>query len=141
MLNIGAQELLVILAIALIVVGPAKLPELARSIGKGLREFRKVQDEVKDMVRFDLDTEPDRPAPRTPTPPTRPRLGGGPGGTSQASTDASSEDGQTGGGALDGEDTASARASVPEPSNPEPQVEPDPDGESAAVDERAADAT
>ena len=79
MFNIGAQELLVILAIALIVVGPAKLPDLARSLGKGLREFRKVQDDVKDMVRFDLDPTSDRPVSRGPVRPTKPKVGGGPG--------------------------------------------------------------
>jgi len=58
MLNIGTQELLLILLLALIVVGPQKLPELARSIGKGMRELRKLQGEVKDMVKVDLNPEP-----------------------------------------------------------------------------------
>jgi TatA/E family protein of Tat protein translocase len=61
MFNIGPPELLVILLIALIVVGPQKLPELSRSIGRGLREFRRVQDEVKDMVTFDLEAPPEGP--------------------------------------------------------------------------------
>jgi TatA/E family protein of Tat protein translocase len=71
MLNVGPWELMVILLIALIVVGPQKLPELSRQIGKGLREFKRVQDEVKDMVTFDLfsEPEPQRPAPSsTPSP-------------------------------------------------------------------------
>ena len=55
MLNIGTPELFVILVVALLVVGPQRLPELARQIGRGLREFRKMQDDVKDMVRIDLD--------------------------------------------------------------------------------------
>jgi sec-independent protein translocase protein TatA len=38
--NIGPMELIIILAIALIVLGPKKLPEAGRSIGKGLREFK-----------------------------------------------------------------------------------------------------
>jgi sec-independent protein translocase protein TatA len=38
--NIGPMELILILAIALIVLGPKKLPEAGRSIGKGLREFK-----------------------------------------------------------------------------------------------------
>ena len=38
--NVGPMELIVILAIALIVLGPKKLPEVGRSIGKGMREFR-----------------------------------------------------------------------------------------------------
>ena len=38
--NIGPMELIVILAIALIVLGPKKLPEVGRSVGKGMREFK-----------------------------------------------------------------------------------------------------
>ena len=58
MLNIGPQELLVILVIALIVVGPQRLPALGRSIGRGLRELRKAQDEVKRTIQVNLDDEP-----------------------------------------------------------------------------------
>jgi Tat protein translocase TatB subunit len=73
MLNIGPQELLLVLIIALIVVGPARLPELSRTIGKGLREFRKVQDDVKAMVKFDLNDEPVAPKPASkPASPTSP---------------------------------------------------------------------
>jgi Tat protein translocase TatB subunit len=57
MLNIGPPELLLIIVIALVVVGPQRLPELGRTIGRGLREFRKVQDEVKDMVNTGLDDD------------------------------------------------------------------------------------
>jgi sec-independent protein translocase protein TatB len=62
MFNIGPSELLVILVLALVVVGPQRLPELSRQIGRGLREFRKMQDEVKDMVKLDLSE--DTPTPR-----------------------------------------------------------------------------
>jgi sec-independent protein translocase protein TatA len=55
MLNIGPQELLLILVIALLVVGPHRLPELGRTIGKGLREIRKAQDEVKRTIQVNLD--------------------------------------------------------------------------------------
>lgn len=51
MFNIGTPELLVVLVIAMVVVGPERLPELARWVGRGLRELRKVQDDVKDMVQ------------------------------------------------------------------------------------------
>ena len=73
MLNIGPQELLIVLIIALVVVGPQRLPELGRTIGKALREFRKIQDDVKDTLKFDLDADPEpyvRPtqAPRASTP-------------------------------------------------------------------------
>jgi sec-independent protein translocase protein TatA len=56
--NVGAQELLIIFFIALIVVGPRRLPELGRALGRGLNEFKKIQDEVRDMVKFDLSEEP-----------------------------------------------------------------------------------
>ena len=73
MFNIGPQELLVILIVALVVVGPKRLPELGRTIGRGLNEFRKLQDEVKDMVKFDLgaDLHADHAIRATTTPPTR----------------------------------------------------------------------
>jgi TatA/E family protein of Tat protein translocase len=58
MLNISAQELLIILVIALLVVGPQRLPALGRSIGKGLRELRKAQDEVRRTINLNLDDEP-----------------------------------------------------------------------------------
>jgi len=68
-LNIGPQELLVILLVALVIVGPQRLPELSRTIGRGLREFRKAQDDVKKTIRLGLDeTEPT--ARRTPNPAT-----------------------------------------------------------------------
>ena len=39
---------------ALIVVGPRRLPEIGRTVGRVMNEFRKAQDEVRDMVKFDL---------------------------------------------------------------------------------------
>lgn len=48
MFNIGFPELLVIMAIALIVFGPNKLPELAKGLGKAIREFKKASEEVKE---------------------------------------------------------------------------------------------
>jgi sec-independent protein translocase protein TatA len=58
MLNISAQELLIILVIALLVVGPQRLPALGRSIGRGLRELRKAQDEVKRTIDVNLNEPP-----------------------------------------------------------------------------------
>jgi sec-independent protein translocase protein TatA len=52
-INIGPLEIALILVIALIVLGPAKLPDAARSVGKGMREFKQTlsmdhEDEVRD---------------------------------------------------------------------------------------------
>ena len=51
MFNIGLPEMLIIVAIALIVFGPNKLPELARAFGKAMREFKKATEEVKESFK------------------------------------------------------------------------------------------
>lgn len=50
MFGIGMPELLLLLAIALIVVGPKKLPELAKALGRGLAEFKKATNELKESL-------------------------------------------------------------------------------------------
>lgn len=50
MFNLGAGEIAVILIVALLLLGPDKLPELARGIGKFVREFRRQTDDVRGMV-------------------------------------------------------------------------------------------
>ena len=50
MFNVGPMELVVIFILALLVVGPKKLPEVSRQLGKGLREFRRVSDEVRGEI-------------------------------------------------------------------------------------------
>lgn len=57
MLNIGPPELILIFVIALVIVGPHRLPELGRTVGKALRELRKMQDEVKDLVNTGMGDE------------------------------------------------------------------------------------
>ena len=50
MFNMGMTEMLIIGAIALIVIGPKKLPDLARALGRGITEFRKATNEIKSTV-------------------------------------------------------------------------------------------
>jgi len=51
MFGIGVQELIIIVVIALIIVGPKKLPELAKTLGKGFRDFQKAADGVTDDLK------------------------------------------------------------------------------------------
>jgi sec-independent protein translocase protein TatA len=60
--NIGPGELLLILIIALVVLGPGKLPDVAASLGKSVREFRKAASDVTDAAKLDAPA----PAPAAP---------------------------------------------------------------------------
>jgi Tat protein translocase TatB subunit len=55
MFGIGMPEFILILAVALVVLGPKKLPELARSIGRGLAEFKKSAEDLKQSVNLEED--------------------------------------------------------------------------------------
>ena len=70
MFGIGMPELLLILGLALIVLGPKKLPELAKALGKGLAEFRRATDDLKEefrqMEREVDDATADKPAAESP---------------------------------------------------------------------------
>jgi len=60
MFGLGFSEILLILALALIFVGPKKLPEIAKAMGKGYGEFRKYMNEFKDAVNVSVEDE-DKP--------------------------------------------------------------------------------
>ena len=58
MFGLGMWEILIILALALIFIGPKKLPDLARNLGRGLREFRNAANEIRvDFQRVDDEAE------------------------------------------------------------------------------------
>ena len=80
MTNIGGPEIIVVLIVALLVLGPTRLPQAARSMGRAMAEFRRVtgglQAEVRDAMS-QLEDEvnhaepPAIPSPPPPTPPTQ----------------------------------------------------------------------
>ena len=55
MFGIGGWEMVLICVVALLVFGPQRLPELARSLGKGLAEFRKASSDLRRSIDLDLD--------------------------------------------------------------------------------------
>ena len=66
--SIGMPELMIIFVIALIIFGPRKLPELGRSMGKSLSEFKRASNDLRNTLDEEIRIE-DKPAP----PPARPK--------------------------------------------------------------------
>jgi sec-independent protein translocase protein TatA len=54
----GPLELVIILVIALLILGPGKLPEVGSALGKSIREFRKASSDVQEAVKVNVDTTP-----------------------------------------------------------------------------------
>lgn len=57
-MNFGPMEIMVILVVALVLFGPSKLPELGKSLGKGIREFKRGTQGLKDELEMSLKDEP-----------------------------------------------------------------------------------
>jgi TatA/E family protein of Tat protein translocase len=60
--SLGMQEIIIIFVLALIIFGPRKLPELGKSLGRGLSEFRKASNELKQTWEEEVRLEKEREA-------------------------------------------------------------------------------
>ncbi len=60
MFGMGMQELIVIFVIALLVFGPSKLPELGRSLGRAMAEFKRASEELKEGLTAELSAEEEK---------------------------------------------------------------------------------
>ncbi len=56
--RIGFQELLLVFGLALLIFGPSKLPEIGKSLGRGIREFKSASKDIKESVSLEDDEEP-----------------------------------------------------------------------------------
>ncbi|MGI9088261.1 MAG: twin-arginine translocase TatA/TatE family subunit [Chthoniobacterales bacterium] len=72
-MNIGGQELILLLLIILVLFGAKRLPELARGMGQAIKEFQKAKDEFADELHSAGKNEPPKPEVR-PAPATMPRI-------------------------------------------------------------------
>ena len=112
MLDIGVQELLVLMVIALLVFGPDKMPELGRRLGRAMREFRRASDEFRSTIETNLNLHEDTILPPSATS----GLGGAPadGGIAGPSTDTTAVRSP----APDGGEPEPPRGLTPEPIGP-----------------------
>ncbi|WP_027370328.1 Sec-independent protein translocase protein TatB [Desulfovermiculus halophilus] len=102
MFGIGTTEVLLILVVALLVIGPSKLPDVARALGKGMAEFRRMSSDVKRTIDFEsqlADMEQSSQA----------KTGTDKAGAGQESADSSSQQGMTGEGTQGDEERPTGR--------------------------------
>lgn len=86
---LGIWEILLILGIALLIFGPKKLPEIGRTLGRGIGEFRRATTDLKRSIEQEIDAE--ERAPKLPNPPalsepasSEPSIGSGGSGGSES---------------------------------------------------------
>ncbi|MEL6338526.1 MAG: twin-arginine translocase TatA/TatE family subunit [Myxococcota bacterium] len=78
MFGLGIGEIAVIVAVALVVLGPRKLPQVAKQLGRGLREFRRAAADFQVTLEQEADAEEERarraalPKPKPPSPESKP---------------------------------------------------------------------
>lgn len=69
MFGIGMPELIVIFIVALLVFGPKKLPDLGKALGRGLAEFKRASEDLKEGLTADFNLEEEEKPPAQPRPP------------------------------------------------------------------------
>ncbi len=69
MFGIGMPELIVIFIVALLVFGPKKLPDLGKALGRGLAEFKRATEDLKESLTTDFSLEEEEKPPTQPRPP------------------------------------------------------------------------
>lgn len=69
--DIGMQELMVIFLIVLLLFGADRIPSLARGLGKGVREFKRVVNNANTEIQRAIDIDDEEPPPRKPPPPKK----------------------------------------------------------------------
>jgi sec-independent protein translocase protein TatB len=124
MFGIGVPELLVILVVALIVLGPKRLPEVAKTLGKGLAEFRRATSDLTDELRgaqtmIEREArEVDRAARQRPQPPKNPAAKPAPPGEPVAHGSATAPQPDTGATAPQPADGAASKPAESKPAEP-----------------------
>jgi len=134
MFGIGPLELGIVLVIALLILGPKKLPELARGLGKGLSEFRRASNDLRHSLDLDLEAHKIEPPPapaQTSAPHLPPDLGSA---LDQAERDAERNAERNAEPSIDGEAEKEPAAVRPEPAPAPPTSSAAPLSESPSDD-------
>jgi TatA/E family protein of Tat protein translocase len=63
MFGLGGGEIIIVLIVALLLLGPKQLPEIAKQLGKGLAQFRRATDDIKHQIEQEMYAEPEKPRP------------------------------------------------------------------------------